>query len=142
VTTIVTRRPLLTNTTNVRLWHFSAGFLRGCRAIGSVENPEDSQQLFALLPAVRVVGDPAGTQCLSRVQQMASAENPTDSSMWAVNLVGRWRSQGSYRWLRAAMLRSYRWAHWCPLGLTGGLGIGRSALYMTCRGVRDLVAIR
>jgi hypothetical protein len=31
---------------------------------------------------------------------------------------------------------------WVHLGLTGGLASGRSALYTTCRHVRDLVAIR
>jgi hypothetical protein len=36
--------------------------------------PRDSKESFALIPAVRVVGDPEGTQGLSRVLQTAFVE--------------------------------------------------------------------
>jgi hypothetical protein len=43
-----------------------------CRA------PKDSKDSFALIPAVRLAGDPEGTQGLSRLQQMASVEMPPE----------------------------------------------------------------
>jgi hypothetical protein len=41
--------------------------------------PKDSKDSFARIPAVRVAGDPEGTQRLSRVQQMALVEIPAKS---------------------------------------------------------------
>jgi hypothetical protein len=46
------------------------------RALLAYRAPTDSKDSFALIPAVRVAGDPRGTQGLPRVQQMVLVRTP------------------------------------------------------------------